>query len=176
MDGEDSDTPVLSRSPRLSCSAGHTPVLQGYFPKHNEGSPARMATPTTQGVSGSTTEFPLTYFYELESRVHTDQWSIPYKREESLAICMVATTNMIREGGELVWLREGLVDQCMVLTGPGVVYADENCRKFLDKTIVDSFTKVQSYIHLHTYLPLPPLSVVILSPLLLLCTLSVADS
>lgn len=46
----------------------------------------------------SSIEFPLTHFYELESRVHTDQWSIPYKREESLAICMVATTNMIREG------------------------------------------------------------------------------
>ena len=42
-------------------------------------------------------EFPLTHFYELESRVHTDQWSIPYKRDESLAICMMATTKMIRE-------------------------------------------------------------------------------
>ena len=50
-----------------------------------------------QGMSSSI-EFPLTHFYELESRVHTDQWSIPYKREESLAICMIATTNMIREG------------------------------------------------------------------------------
>ena len=46
----------------------------------------------------SSIEFPLTHFYELESRVHTEQWSIPYKREESLAICMMATTNMIREG------------------------------------------------------------------------------
>ena len=57
-----------------------------------------MVAPAPQGTS---IEFPLTHFYELESRVHTDQWSIPYKREESLAICMMATTNMIREGGEL---------------------------------------------------------------------------
>ena len=48
--------------------------------------------------AGPSIEFPLTHFYELESRVHTEQWSIPYKREESLAICLMATTNMIREG------------------------------------------------------------------------------
>ena len=50
------------------------------------------------GGSAGSIEFPLTHFYELESRVHTEQWSIPYKREESLAICMIATTNMIKEG------------------------------------------------------------------------------
>ena len=59
-----------------------------------------IVPPAPQGAPGSSIEFPLTHFYELESRVHTDQWSIPYKREESLAICMMATTNMIREGGE----------------------------------------------------------------------------
>jgi len=53
----------------------------------------------TEGDSQpSNIEFPLTHFYELEGRVHTDQWSIPYKRDESLAICMVATIKMIREG------------------------------------------------------------------------------
>ena len=51
-----------------------------------------------EGDSESSIEFPLTHFYALESRVHTDQWSIPYKRGESLAICIIATTNMIREG------------------------------------------------------------------------------
>ena len=50
------------------------------------------------GVVAGSIEFPLTHFYELESRVHTDQWSIPYKRDESLAICMVQTTKMIKEG------------------------------------------------------------------------------
>ena len=43
-------------------------------------------------------EFPLTHYYELEARVHTDQWSIPYKREESLAICMLSTIRMMKEG------------------------------------------------------------------------------
>lgn len=46
----------------------------------------------------SRAEFPLTHFYELESRVHTEQWSIPYKRDESLGVCMLATIKMIREG------------------------------------------------------------------------------
>ena len=43
-------------------------------------------------------EFPLTHFYELEGRVHTEQWSVPFKRNESLAICMVSSIKMIREG------------------------------------------------------------------------------
>ena len=60
----------------------HVPIATSAVPKQTHGS----------------IEFPLTHFYELESRVHTEQWSIPYKREESLAICMVATIKMIREG------------------------------------------------------------------------------
>ena len=63
----------------------------------------KMTTPTHseemgKDVSLSSIEFPLTHYYELEGRVHTNQWSIPYKRDESLAICMVATIKMIREG------------------------------------------------------------------------------
>ncbi len=51
-----------------------------------------------EGHLSSSIEFPLTHYYELEGRVHTNQWSIPYKRDESLAICMVATIKMVREG------------------------------------------------------------------------------
>lgn len=51
------------------------------------------------GGTASSIEFPLTHYYELEGRVHTDQWSIPYKREESLAICMLAAIKMVKEGG-----------------------------------------------------------------------------
>ena len=66
----------------------------------------KVPTPTPQemsvaaGVSemAASIEFPLTHYYELESRVHTEQWSIPYKRDESLAICMMATIRMILEG------------------------------------------------------------------------------
>ena len=64
-----------------------------------------LATPTPQEISvagesvtTSSIEFPLTHYYELEGRVHTDQWSIPYKRDESLSICMVAAIRMVREG------------------------------------------------------------------------------
>lgn len=57
-------------------------------------------TPGEMGVAGesSSIEFPLTHYYELEGRVHTEQWSIPYKRDESLAICMIAATRMVLEG------------------------------------------------------------------------------
>lgn len=79
----------------------------------SEDQPPPLVSPTNEGevtptgdevgvgsevTTSSNIEFPLTHFYELESRVHTDQWSIPYKRDESLAICMVATIKMIREG------------------------------------------------------------------------------
>ena len=53
----------------------------------------------SSGVSTSI-GFPLTHFYELQGRVHTDSWSIPFKKDESLAICMVAAIKMIREGEE----------------------------------------------------------------------------
>ena len=65
----------------------------------------KIATPTPgemsvggEGGMSSSIEFPLTHYYELEGRVHTEQWSIPYKRDESLAICMLAATRMILEG------------------------------------------------------------------------------
>ena len=77
----------------------------------------KLTTPTGGDASATSSniEFPLTHFYELESRVHTDQWSIPYKRDESLAICMVATIRMIREGdiGFCLW---GLLNGTMHVT------------------------------------------------------------
>ena len=64
-----------------------TPVLDVVAPQDD-----------SSASSSSSIEFPLTHFYQLESRVHTEQWSIPYKRDESLAVCMVAAIRMIREG------------------------------------------------------------------------------
>lgn len=48
--------------------------------------------------SGEGIEFPTTNLYELESRVLTDHWSIPYKREESLGKCLIASTYLARLG------------------------------------------------------------------------------
>lgn len=48
--------------------------------------------------SGGSMEFPTTNLYELESRVFTDHWSIPYKREESLGKCLIASTCLARHG------------------------------------------------------------------------------
>lgn len=48
--------------------------------------------------SGEGIEFPTTNLYELESRVLTDHWSIPYKREESLGKCLLASTYLARLG------------------------------------------------------------------------------
>ena len=39
-------------------------------------------------------EFPVTNLYELEGRVFAEQWSIPYKKEESLGKCLLAATRL----------------------------------------------------------------------------------
>ncbi|KAF3691160.1 Ubiquitin carboxyl-terminal hydrolase 24 [Channa argus] len=71
--------------------------------------------------SGGSMEFPTTNLYELESRVFTDHWSIPYKREESLGKCLIASTCLARHG---------LAD------------ADENCKRFMDRCMPEAFKKL----------------------------------
>lgn len=44
-------------------------------------------------------EFPTTNLYELEDRVFVDNWSIPYKREESLGKCLQSSARFAQEGG-----------------------------------------------------------------------------
>ncbi|ELW67984.1 Ubiquitin carboxyl-terminal hydrolase 24, partial [Tupaia chinensis] len=70
--------------------------------------------------SGEGIEFPTTNLYELESRVLTDHWSIPYKREESLGKCLLASTYLARLG-----LSE----------------SDENCKRFMDRCMPEAFKK-----------------------------------
>ena len=50
-------------------------------------------------------EFPTTNLYELEDRVFVENWSIPYKREESLGKCLLSAIRFAQEGGWLAgWL------------------------------------------------------------------------
>ncbi|KAH0519789.1 Ubiquitin carboxyl-terminal hydrolase 24, partial [Microtus ochrogaster] len=70
--------------------------------------------------SGEGIEFPTTNLYELESRVLTDHWSIPYKREESLGKCLLASTYLARLG-----LSE----------------SDENCKRFMERCMPEAFKK-----------------------------------
>ena len=83
-DGEEDSTPSLPPPSSESEDKQNTPI------------PAEITNVDSE-LSASV-EFPLTHYYELEGRVHTEQWSVPYKRDESLAICMVAAIKMIREG------------------------------------------------------------------------------
>jgi len=50
-----------------------------------------------------TFEFPIPYLYELENRVFTESWSIPYKREESLGRCLIAATKLAQEGQQFCY-------------------------------------------------------------------------
>lgn len=63
-------------------------ILIPFFQKNDENG----------NCSGEGIEFPTTNLYELESRVLTDHWSIPYKREESLGKCLLASTYLARLG------------------------------------------------------------------------------
>ncbi|XP_069185948.1 ubiquitin carboxyl-terminal hydrolase 24 isoform X1 [Procambarus clarkii] len=73
------------------------------------------------GENGNSMEFPATNLYELESRVFTDTWSIPYKREESLGKCLVAAARLAEEG---------LCD------------VDESCHRFMDRCLPECFHKL----------------------------------
>ncbi|KAA8589843.1 hypothetical protein FQN60_013208, partial [Etheostoma spectabile] len=75
-------------------------------------------------------EFPTTNLYELESRVFTDHWSIPYKREESLGKCLIASTCLARHG---------LAD------------ADENCKRFIDRCMPEAFKKLLTSSAVHKW-------------------------
>ncbi|KTG34977.1 hypothetical protein cypCar_00025899, partial [Cyprinus carpio] len=80
--------------------------------------------------SGNSMEFPTTNLYELESRVFTDHWSIPYKREESLGKCLIASTCLARLG---------LAD------------ADENCKRFIDRCMPEAFKKLLTSSAVHKW-------------------------
>ncbi|XP_056271460.1 ubiquitin carboxyl-terminal hydrolase 24 isoform X7 [Pseudoliparis swirei] len=80
--------------------------------------------------SGGSMEFPTTNLYELESRVFTDHWSIPYKREESLGKCLIAATCLARLG---------LAD------------ADENCKRFIDRCMPEAFKKLLTSSAVHKW-------------------------
>ncbi|KAK4305331.1 hypothetical protein Pmani_022773 [Petrolisthes manimaculis] len=73
------------------------------------------------GNNGNSMEFPTTNLYELEGRVFTETWSIPYKREDSLGKCLIAAARLAEEG---------LCD------------ADESCQRFLERCLPECFNKL----------------------------------
>ncbi|XP_015922706.1 ubiquitin carboxyl-terminal hydrolase 24 [Parasteatoda tepidariorum] len=66
-------------------------------------------------------EFPTTNLYELETRIFTDHWSIPFKKEESLGKCIISATQLAEEG------------LCEV---------HENCRRFIERVLPEAFKKL----------------------------------
>ncbi|ELT87806.1 hypothetical protein CAPTEDRAFT_215537 [Capitella teleta] len=85
--------------------------------------PDDSASSDTQPIEESGLEFPEGNLYELENRVFTNSWSIPYKKEESLGKCLVAATRLAAEG-----LSE----------------TDNSCRRFLEKCMPECFQKLMT--------------------------------
>ena len=50
-----------------------------------------------QPTESESLEFPLPNLIELENRVFTESWSIPYKEEESLGKCLLSATLLANE-------------------------------------------------------------------------------
>ncbi len=85
-------------------------------------SPERSTMDTGEDPNAETSkEFPATNLYELEGRVFTDQWSIPYKKEESLGKCLIASAR---------FAEENLID------------TDENCRRFVSRCMPEAIRKL----------------------------------
>ncbi len=55
---------------------------------------------TAQQDSSSPNGFPVANFFELEGRVFQDNWSIPYKTDESFGKCLEAATRLSKTGRE----------------------------------------------------------------------------
>uniref|UniRef100_A0A7M5XH66 ubiquitinyl hydrolase 1 n=1 Tax=Clytia hemisphaerica TaxID=252671 RepID=A0A7M5XH66_9CNID len=66
-------------------------------------------------------EFPTTNMYELEDRVFTENWSIPYKKGESLAKCLYGAIK---------------------LASQQKAETDKDCERFLDRVAVECFKKL----------------------------------
>ncbi|GFQ83735.1 ubiquitin carboxyl-terminal hydrolase 24 [Trichonephila clavata] len=76
---------------------------------------------TQSDESMESTVFPTTNLYELESRIFTDQWSIPFKKEESLGKCLLSATQLAEQG------------LCEV---------NDSCRKFIEHVLPEAFKKL----------------------------------
>lgn len=77
-------------------------------------------------------QFPTTNLYELEQRVFVDRWSIPYKKDESLAKCLIAATNLAREG------------QCE---------SNPDCMRFMESCMPESFKKLLTTLAVRNWSP-----------------------
>ncbi len=75
------------------------------------------------GGDGDNACFPVSAFYELESRVFQDNWSIPYKKEEAFGRCLRAATKLAEEN---------------------LMAEDEYCAKFHDRILPEAFKKLLS--------------------------------
>ena len=89
--------------------------------KSAKGKVVTVTSTTTPSTFDPALQFPVTNFYELEGRVHADNWSIPVKRGESLGRCLQVAIRMAQEN---------------------VLEKDEHCKKFLSRTLPESFEKV----------------------------------
>ncbi|XP_071800380.1 ubiquitin carboxyl-terminal hydrolase 24-like isoform X2 [Asterias amurensis] len=85
-------------------------------------SPEQSTMDTGEDPNAETSkEFPATNLYELEGRVFTDQWSIPYKKEESLGKCLIAAAR---------FAEENLID------------TDDNCQRFVSRCMPEAIKKL----------------------------------
>ncbi|XP_064607447.1 ubiquitin carboxyl-terminal hydrolase 24-like isoform X2 [Liolophura sinensis] len=96
-----------------------------------ESSEKTDAMTTSGGADDSNSlEFPVTNLYELEGRVFTEHWSIPYKREESLGKCLLSATR---------------------LADAGLADSDENCKRFMERCMPEAFQKLLASSAVHKW-------------------------
>ncbi|UJR33560.1 hypothetical protein I4U23_020999 [Adineta vaga] len=74
--------------------------------------------------------FTTNAFLDLETKVYGDNWSIPYKRDESLGQCLLSATKLALEGK---------ADE------------DKNCVRFMEDLIPEAFRKLQCTHHVNNW-------------------------
>ena len=98
------------------------------------------------GPKNQEEDFPVTNLYELDQRVFQDNWSIPYRREESLGKCLMGACHLAKQSvAELRKLQDEKPESDETpITVECRMKQNEHCRKFLDRIMPEAFKKLLS--------------------------------
>ncbi|XP_046339329.2 ubiquitin carboxyl-terminal hydrolase 24-like isoform X2 [Haliotis rufescens] len=120
---------VHRRSTHTQVYGPHLPPAYDEVVESQETGEASYPASTSMEDSNSL-EFPVTNLYELEGRVFTEMWNIPYKKEESLGKCLVAASK---------------------LAEAGLCESDEHCKRFMDRCMPEAFQKLLTSAAVHKW-------------------------
>ncbi|XP_057299797.1 ubiquitin carboxyl-terminal hydrolase 24-like isoform X2 [Hydractinia symbiolongicarpus] len=129
--GTSNDVEMKEASQNTDTNSGNNNIIAApqYGPQTLEASKGEEVIDVTEdpfesiemSVEEMPEDFPVTNLYELEDRIFTENWSIPYKKSESLAKCLYSAI-------KLAYLEKA--------------EKNEHCARFMDRVLPECFHKL----------------------------------